>query len=100
MVKEPYKNGKYKIGMTRAQKLLRSELSEKDEEEIVYLLISTSIKHASKGKRFERFSRFEYAESVCELYKPRVKTLENIARLKKLEEKINKALLKYQINEE
>ncbi|MFT4899254.1 MAG: outer membrane protein assembly factor BamD [Flavobacteriales bacterium] len=100
LVKEPYKNGKYKIGITRAQKLLRSELSEKDEEEIVYLLISTSIKHATKGKKFERFSRFEYAKSVCEQYKPKVKTLENIARLKKLEEKINKALLRYQINEE
>ena len=58
LVKEPYENGRYKLALNRAQIELRKKLSKKDEEEIVYLQIATSLKYAKKGKRFERYERF------------------------------------------
>ena len=100
LVEEPYRNGKYKIGLGRAQNLLKTELSKKDEEEIVYLLIATAVKHANKGKRFERFSRFSNAEKLMEKYFYRVESKEVKLKISKLKHKIDKGLFKYKTKEE
>lgn len=100
LVKEPYHNGKYKVALGRAQNLLRRDLNKENEEEIVYLLIATAVKHANKGKRFERFERFNGAKQLLTAYSPRVEDENVKAKLAKLEAKINKGLIKYQIKEE
>lgn len=100
LVKEPYQNGKYKLALGRSQNLLSTQLSKKDEEEIVYLLIAASVKHAKKGKRFERFERFTNAKKFYNEYFVKVESAGAKAKLLKLDKKIEKGLLKYQIKEE
>ena len=100
LIKEPYQNGDYKLSIGRAQNLLRTEISKKDEEEIVYLLIAASVKHAKKGKRFERFERFNNSKVFYNQYLGRVESAEFKGKLSKLNHKIEKGLLKYQIKEE
>ncbi len=100
LIKEPYQNGKYKVALGRAQNLLSRDLSKKDEEEIVYLMIAASVKHANKGKRFERFERFVAASQLLKVYSLRVENENLKVKLTKLESRINKGLIKYQIKEE
>ncbi len=100
LIKEPYQNGKYKVCLGRAQNLLRSNLSKKDEEEIVYLLIAAAVKHAKKGKRFERYERFTNAEKLYKSYVSRVEGENFKVKLDKVKQKIEKGLIKYQIKEE
>ena len=99
LVKEPYKNGSYKVALGRAQNLLKNNLDKKDEEEIVYLLIATSVKYAKKGKRFERYGRFLNANKLLDSNHKKVENKELIVKLNKLKEKIEKGIIKYQIKE-
>lgn len=100
LVEEPFKEGRYKVAIGRAQQLLSRKLSQENEEEIVYLLIATAAKYAKKGKRFERFDRFSAADKYYEQYVSLVKSEDKISDLKHLKEKIDKGLIKYQIKEE
>ena len=100
LVKEPYENGRYKLALNRAQIELRKKLSKKDEEEIVYLQIATSLKYAKKGKRFERYERFSNAQKLFKRFSGKIKDEHLKEKLTKLERKIKKGLVKYQINEE
>ena len=100
LVKEPYENGQYKLALNRAQKELVRKLSKKDEEEIVYLLIASSIKYAKKGKRFERYERFLNTQKLTQIYSLRVEDENLKEKIEKLDRVINKGLIKYQINEE
>ena len=100
LVKEPYDDGRYKLALGRAQKELRKKITEKDEEEIVYLLIASAFKYAKKGKRFERYERFDNARKLLKLYSVKLKNESLKEKLSKLDSKITKGLTKYQINEE
>lgn len=100
LVKEPYKAGKYKDARDRAEKLLKQTLVQKDEEEVVYLLIATAVKFAKSGKRFERFGRYTAAKKLLSKYEGRLKSDAYKADVQKLRDKINKGLIKYQIKEE
>ena len=100
LVREPYENGRYKLALNRGQIELRKKLSKKDEEEIVYLQIATSLKYAKKGKRFERYERFSNAEKLFKRFSGKIKDEHLKEKLTKLERKIKKGLVKYQINEE
>lgn len=100
LVSGPMDNSDYKTAINRAQKLITSNISEKDKEEVVYLLIAAAVKHAKQGKRFERFSRFEYAEKLLSQYSSLVQDEEKKGELAKLKHKIEKGITKYQIKEE
>ena len=100
LVREPYENGRYKLALNRAQTELRKKLSKKDEEEIVYLQIATSLKYAKKGKRFERYERFSNAEKLFKRFSGKVNDEHLKEKLAKLERRIKKGLVKYQIKEE
>ena len=100
LVKEPFENGQYKLALNRAQKQLRKKITKKNEEEIVYLLIASSLKYAVKGKRFEREERFANAQRLFKLYSSKVEDENFEEKILKIENKINKGLIRYQINEE
>lgn len=100
LIKEPFDDGRYKLSLGRAQKELRKKLSKKDEEEIVYLLIASSFKYSKKGKRFERYERYDYTLKLLRQHLFKVQDVTLKEKLVKLETKINKGLIKYQINEE
>jgi len=100
LVREPYENGHYKLALNRGQIELQKKLSKKDEEEIVYLQIATSIKYAKKGKRFERYERFSNAENLFKRFSGKVNDEHLREKLAKLERRVKKGLVKYQIKEE
>ena len=84
----------------QAQKELSRKITKKDEEEIVYLQIATSIKYAKKGKRFERYERFSNAENLFKRFSGKVNDEHLREKLAKLERRVKKGLVKYQIKEE
>lgn len=100
LVEEPFKDGRYKVAISRAQRLLSRKLSQETEEEVVYLLIATAVKYAKKGKRFERFSRYKAADKYYKQYSALIKSPEKLSDLSRLQQKIEKGLIKYQIKEE
>ena len=100
LVKEPYDKGLYKLAINRAQQELRKKINEKDQEEIVYLLIESSYKYAKKGKRFERYDRYNHALKFLKQYNFDFENQSYKEKLTKLESKINKGLIKYKVNEE
>lgn len=100
LVKEPFENGRYKLALNRAQKELRKKLTKKNEEEIVYLQIATSLKYAKKGKRFERYERFTNAQKLFNEQSYKIEDENLKEKIAKLERKIKNGLIKYQINEE
>lgn len=100
LIKEPYDEGRYKLAIGRAQKELSKKITKKDEEEIVYLLIASAFKYAKKGKRFERYERFDYSNKLITLHSFKLKNESLKEKLSNLEVKIKKGLTKYQINAE
>jgi outer membrane protein assembly factor BamD len=100
LVSGPMSNSNYKKAISRAQTLIKQDITKKDKEEIVYLLILASVKHARKGKRFERLGRYEYAERLYSQYVSIVKDEKMILRISDLKQKIDKRITKYQIKEE
>ena len=100
LVTSPIANSNYKKAISRAQKLIKQDITKKDQEEIVYLLILSSVKHARDGKRFERLARYEYAKRLCSQYASIVKNEKIILKISVLEQKIDKRITKYQIKEE
>ena len=100
LVTDPMSNSNYKKAISRAQKLIKQDITKKDQEEIVYLLILSSVKHARNGKRFERLARYEYAKRLYSQYAPLVKNEKIILKISVLKQKIDKRITKYQIKEE
>ena len=99
LVKEPYRNGDYKVSLSRAQNLLKNNLDKKDEEEIVYLLIASAVKHAKKGKRFERQGRFVDANKLLLYNLEKIEDEEFLVKVDKLKGKIEKGINKYKLKE-
>jgi hypothetical protein len=100
LIKEPFKNGKYKVSLVRANNLLKTNLDKKDEEEIVYLLIASAVSHAKKGKRFEKYGRFLGAEKLLKMHFKKIEDEGLKGKINKLKSKIEKGIIKYQIKEE
>lgn len=100
LVSSPIANSNYKKAISRAQKLIKQDIIKKDKEEIVYLLILSSVKHARKGKRFERLARYEYAQKLYNQYVSIVENDKLILKISELKQKIDKRITKYQIKEE
>ena len=100
LVSSPIANSNYKKAISRAQKLIKQDIIKKDKEEIVYLLILSSVKHARKGKRFERLARYEYAQKLYNQYVSIVEDDKLILKISELKQKIDKRITKYQIKEE
>lgn len=100
LIESPISSGNYKKAISRAQKLINQDISKKDKEEVVYLLILASVKHARKGKRFERLGRYEYAGKLYAQYSNMISDFKINAKLSALKQKIDKGITKYQIKEE
>lgn len=93
LVKKPYQDKEYKTAIYRAKELVKDPtITSKQKEEIVYLLIASSYKHARKGKKFERPARYESLIKLVDKFKVHVtdtKMLEEINEMKiKAEEKL------------
>jgi hypothetical protein len=99
LVKEPYRNGDYKVSLSRAQNLLKNNLDKKDEEEIVYLSIASAVKHAKKGKRFERQGRLVDANKLLLYNLEKIEDEEFLFKVDKLKGKIEKGINKYKLKE-
>lgn len=100
LVESPISNKDYKTAINRAKKLIGSDISKENKEEVVYLLIAAAVKHARKGKRFERLGRYEYAEKVYNQYASMASEVEWTSKITALKLKIDKGITKYQIKEE
>jgi len=100
LIESPISNKSYKKAISRAQKLIKQDISKKDKEEIVSLMILASVKHARDGKRFERLGRYEYAVQLYAQYSGIVSDDVVISKISALKQKIDKGITKYQIKEE
>jgi len=100
LIESPISAKNYKKAISRAQKLIKQDISKKDKEEVVSLMILASVKHARKGKRFERLERYTYAGELYAQYVDGVSNEKTISGLTALKQKIDKGLTKYQIKEE
>lgn len=94
-IKNPMKRKHYGEAIKRAKAQIELKNAEKDQEEIVYLLLLSSVKKAKSVSKYERLPQYEYAKSLFTDYSSLLKGGGFEEKSQKIEEKIDKGLIKY-----
>ncbi len=95
LVEEPMRKKNYAVAVSRAEDVIKKEKTTKDREEVVYLLILSSVKRAKSVKKYERLPQYKLAESKYKEYVGLVTDVKIKQRIEKLKVKIDKGLTKY-----
>lgn len=95
LIKAPLKRKDYSLAIRRANAEIKKGESGKDREEIVYLLLLSSVKKATKSKKYERLPHFEQAKRELDQYGQEMQGSKYEGKTADLLEKVNKGLEKY-----
>ena len=96
LVTKPMKRKEYRLAIKRAKELIEEGKVEKNQEEIVYLLIVSSLKNAQSGKRYDKLAKYEFAILMFNEYQSQIKDASRIELLKEIKVKIENGINKYQ----
>ena len=96
LVKNPMRRKNYSLAVKRAKKQIGEGITGKDREEVVYLLLLSSVKRAKSVKKYERLPQYENAKTTYEKYAGEIKDAELTVKAGKIKEKIDKGIIKYQ----
>lgn len=96
IITNPMKRKNYSLALKRAKAEIDGGNAMKDQEEVVYLLLLSSVKKARSLKKYERLPQYKNAKLDYEAYAGMLKENKYIQKALKIEEKINKGITKYQ----
>lgn len=95
LITKAIKRKEYGVAISRAEKLIDGQKAEKHQEEVVYLLLLSSLKKAKSVKKYERLPQYKFAKSNYNKYSSLVKDEKLSVKLKNIEASIDKGLTKY-----
>lgn len=96
LISNPMKRKNYVLALQRAKVQIDKENTLKDREEVVHLLLLSSLKKARSLKKYERLPQYKNAKLDYEKYASLLKEPILVEKGRKIEEKINKGITKYQ----
>ena len=96
LITNPMKRKDYVLALKRAKVEIDGGNTMKDREEVVYLLLLSSLKKARSVKKYERLPQYRNAKLDYEAYAGFLTDPKYKGKAFKIEEKINKGITKYQ----
>jgi len=96
LISNPIKRKNYALALKRAKQEIDGNNTVKDREEVVYLLLLSSVKKASSVKKYERLPQYKNAKLDYDAYSKMLTDPKLKEKALKIEEKINKRITKYQ----
>jgi outer membrane protein assembly factor BamD len=96
LISNPLKRKNYTLALKRAKAEIDGGNKVENQQEVIYLLLLSSVKKARSVKKYERLPQYKNAKLDYEAYAGLLKDAKLIEKAVKIEQKINTGITKYQ----